>query len=386
MSAGEVLFTEGEPGACLFIVTEGEIVVEARGRELARLGPGAFVGAGRAGHRLAALGERARRCARGAARRSIATWCAISSRSIRRCSACCCASSAIAPSIASRTRPSCSARSRSRSGAALSARFELVEVDPHAADRAGDARRRPLCRARGRAECVARRRARGGRGARPRRGVRRDVAARGTPARLRMRAAKSRARAAHARAHVPGGDHDAPPGARVRGRARGAACAASRGGGRLRRSAPRSRSGGAKGIDCAGARATRRITRVGSGRGVAIPEGMHATQIYRALVVGLLGAIALEIAVLPGELRPRQAPEPAPRASRCCMSSATRSDRRSDDRGDDRAAGDRGRGGRRGWACPRGDRRAGLLERDAALGAVGDHGAAQLRAAGELAE
>jgi hypothetical protein len=35
---------------------------------------------------------------------------------------------------------------------------------------------------------------------------------------------------------------------------------------------------------------------------------MHATQIYRALVVGLLGAIALEIAVLPGELRPRPAP------------------------------------------------------------------------------
>jgi hypothetical protein len=40
-----------------------------------------------------------------------------------------------------------------------------------------------------------------------------------------------------------------------------------------------------------------------------MPEGMHATQIYRALVVGLLGAIALQIAVLPGELRPR--PEPA---------------------------------------------------------------------------
>jgi CRP-like cAMP-binding protein len=44
LSAGEVLFVEGEPGACLYIVTEGEIVVEAHGRELARLGPGAFVG------------------------------------------------------------------------------------------------------------------------------------------------------------------------------------------------------------------------------------------------------------------------------------------------------------------------------------------------------
>jgi len=40
---------------------------------------------------------------------------------------------------------------------------------------------------------------------------------------------------------------------------------------------------------------------------------MDATQVYRALVVGLLGAIALEIAMLPGELRPRgrvQPPEP----------------------------------------------------------------------------
>jgi CRP-like cAMP-binding protein len=44
LSAGEVLFVEGEPGACLYIVTEGEIVVEAHGRELARLGAGAFVG------------------------------------------------------------------------------------------------------------------------------------------------------------------------------------------------------------------------------------------------------------------------------------------------------------------------------------------------------
>ena len=35
--------------------------------------------------------------------------------------------------------------------------------------------------------------------------------------------------------------------------------------------------------------------------------------VYRALVVGLLGAIALEIAVLPGELRPREQPAPAPR-------------------------------------------------------------------------
>jgi CRP-like cAMP-binding protein len=44
VTAGEVLFLEGEPGACLYIVTEGEIVVEAHRRELARLGPGAFVG------------------------------------------------------------------------------------------------------------------------------------------------------------------------------------------------------------------------------------------------------------------------------------------------------------------------------------------------------
>ena len=45
LAAGDVLFREGDAGACLYIVSEGEVAVEtARGGELARLGPGAFFG------------------------------------------------------------------------------------------------------------------------------------------------------------------------------------------------------------------------------------------------------------------------------------------------------------------------------------------------------
>jgi CRP-like cAMP-binding protein len=45
LAAGEVLFREGEPGACLYVVSEGEVIVEtAAAGELARLGPGAFFG------------------------------------------------------------------------------------------------------------------------------------------------------------------------------------------------------------------------------------------------------------------------------------------------------------------------------------------------------
>lgn len=44
LAAGETLFTEGDPGACLYVISEGEVVVEAEGTELARLGPGAFFG------------------------------------------------------------------------------------------------------------------------------------------------------------------------------------------------------------------------------------------------------------------------------------------------------------------------------------------------------
>jgi len=44
LGAGEVLFREGDPGACLYVVSAGEIVVESGGRDLARLGPGGFVG------------------------------------------------------------------------------------------------------------------------------------------------------------------------------------------------------------------------------------------------------------------------------------------------------------------------------------------------------
>ena len=44
LRAGDVLFHEGDPGASLFVISEGEVSVETRGRELARLGPGAFFG------------------------------------------------------------------------------------------------------------------------------------------------------------------------------------------------------------------------------------------------------------------------------------------------------------------------------------------------------
>jgi len=44
LAAGETLFGEGEPGASLFVISEGEVVVESQGTELARLGPGAFFG------------------------------------------------------------------------------------------------------------------------------------------------------------------------------------------------------------------------------------------------------------------------------------------------------------------------------------------------------
>lgn len=44
LSAGDVLFREGEPGASLFVISEGEVLVESGGNELARLGPGSFFG------------------------------------------------------------------------------------------------------------------------------------------------------------------------------------------------------------------------------------------------------------------------------------------------------------------------------------------------------
>jgi cAMP-dependent protein kinase regulator len=45
LAAGDVLFREGDPGACLYIVSEGEVVVEtAAAGELAWLGPGSFFG------------------------------------------------------------------------------------------------------------------------------------------------------------------------------------------------------------------------------------------------------------------------------------------------------------------------------------------------------
>ncbi|HEY4181816.1 MAG TPA: cyclic nucleotide-binding domain-containing protein [Kofleriaceae bacterium] len=44
LDPNEVLFTEGEAGDCLYVVSEGEVAVETNGSELARLGPGAFFG------------------------------------------------------------------------------------------------------------------------------------------------------------------------------------------------------------------------------------------------------------------------------------------------------------------------------------------------------
>lgn len=47
LASGEVLFHEGEPGDALYVIVEGEVVVEAEGPprvEMARLGAGAFIG------------------------------------------------------------------------------------------------------------------------------------------------------------------------------------------------------------------------------------------------------------------------------------------------------------------------------------------------------
>jgi CRP-like cAMP-binding protein len=45
LAPGDVLFREGDPGACLYVVSEGEVVVEtAAAGELAWLGPGSFFG------------------------------------------------------------------------------------------------------------------------------------------------------------------------------------------------------------------------------------------------------------------------------------------------------------------------------------------------------
>jgi len=44
LSPGDELMHEGDTGRELFVISEGEVVVETAGTELARLGPGAFVG------------------------------------------------------------------------------------------------------------------------------------------------------------------------------------------------------------------------------------------------------------------------------------------------------------------------------------------------------
>ena len=44
LEAGSVLMREGEPADCFFVLLEGEIEVRRRGRLLARLGAGSFVG------------------------------------------------------------------------------------------------------------------------------------------------------------------------------------------------------------------------------------------------------------------------------------------------------------------------------------------------------
>ena len=43
-SPGAVVFCEGEPGDRMYVVAEGEVIVESNGHELARLGAGAFFG------------------------------------------------------------------------------------------------------------------------------------------------------------------------------------------------------------------------------------------------------------------------------------------------------------------------------------------------------
>lgn len=44
LTPGGVLFCEGEPGAAMYVVAEGEVIVESNAHELARLGPGTFFG------------------------------------------------------------------------------------------------------------------------------------------------------------------------------------------------------------------------------------------------------------------------------------------------------------------------------------------------------
>jgi cAMP-dependent protein kinase regulator len=44
LAPGAVLFCEGEPGATMYVVADGEVIVESNAHELARLGPGTFFG------------------------------------------------------------------------------------------------------------------------------------------------------------------------------------------------------------------------------------------------------------------------------------------------------------------------------------------------------
>lgn len=44
LAPGTLLFREGEPGSTMYVVAEGEVIVETNAHELARLGPGSFFG------------------------------------------------------------------------------------------------------------------------------------------------------------------------------------------------------------------------------------------------------------------------------------------------------------------------------------------------------